>query len=79
MASAHKIPDELITDEGTPNDPNTIVEKLNCLFACISDKLKAQQTQKRIIMHILIGILSSSMYGKSSRTRSHSGPINDIR
>ena len=47
QTSAPRIPDELITDEGTSNDPNTIIEKLNCFFASISDKLKDQQTKQR--------------------------------
>ena len=46
-AFAPKLPDELITDEGTSSDPNIIAEKLNCFFASISDKLKAEQTQQK--------------------------------
>ena len=32
-ASSPKLPDELITDEGTSSDPNIKAEKLNCFFA----------------------------------------------
>ena len=46
-ASAPKIPEELITNEGTSNNPYTIAKKLNCFFVNISDKLKAEQTRQK--------------------------------
>ena len=44
--SSSKLPEELKTEDGTSNDPNTIIEKLNCYFAKISDKLKAERTKQ---------------------------------
>ena len=44
--AASKLPDELIIDEVKSSDLTIIIEKLNCFFSSISEKLKAQQTEK---------------------------------
>ena len=44
-STASKLPDELIIDEEKLNDPTVIIEKLNCFFSTISEKMKSQQTE----------------------------------